>query len=88
MILANSEDPAEMHHDLANSEDPAEMHHDLANSKDPDEMHHDLTNSEDPAELHHELGNQGLFQQFWEKAPGQNWEKMIDLTSNWEKLTK
>ena len=23
----------------------------------------------------------GLFQQFWEKAPGQNWEKMIDLTS-------
>ena len=24
---------------------------------------------------------QGLFQQFSEKAPGQNWEKMIDLTS-------
>ena len=24
---------------------------------------------------------QGLFQQFWEKAPGQNWEKKIDLTS-------
>ena len=24
---------------------------------------------------------QGLFQQFWEKAPGQNWKKMIDLTS-------
>ena len=24
---------------------------------------------------------QGLFQQFLEKAPGQNWEKMIDLTS-------
>ena len=24
---------------------------------------------------------QGFFQQFWEKAPGQNWEKMIDLTS-------
>ena len=24
---------------------------------------------------------QGLFKQFWEKAPGQNWEKMIDLTS-------
>ena len=23
---------------------------------------------------------QGLFQQFWEKAPGQNWEKMIGLT--------
>ena len=26
---------------------------------------------------------QGLFQQFWEKAPAQNWEKKkIDLTSN------
>ena len=24
---------------------------------------------------------QGLFQQFWEKAPGKNWEKMINLTS-------
>ena len=24
---------------------------------------------------------QGLFQQFWEKAPGINWEKMIDFTS-------
>ena len=24
---------------------------------------------------------QGIFQQFWEKAPCQNWEKMIDLTS-------
>ena len=24
---------------------------------------------------------QGFFQQFWEKDPGQNWEKMIDLTS-------
>ena len=23
----------------------------------------------------------GLFQQFWERAPGKNWEKMIDLTS-------
>ena len=23
----------------------------------------------------------GLFQQFWEKAYGQNWEKMTDLTS-------
>ena len=23
---------------------------------------------------------QGFFQQFWEKAPGQNWEKMIKLT--------
>ena len=26
---------------------------------------------------------QGFFQQFWGKALGQNWEKMID----WEKLT-
>ena len=25
--------------------------------------------------------NQGFFQQFLEKAPGQNWEKMINLTS-------
>ena len=24
---------------------------------------------------------QGFFQQFWEKAPGQNWVKMIDLTA-------
>ena len=24
---------------------------------------------------------QGLFQQFWEKASGQNWGKKIDLTS-------
>ena len=24
---------------------------------------------------------QGFFKQFWEKAPGQNWEKMIDLTA-------
>ena len=24
---------------------------------------------------------QGFFQQFWEKASGQNWEKIIDLTS-------
>ena len=24
---------------------------------------------------------QGFFQQIWEKTPGQNWEKMIDLTS-------
>ena len=27
------------------------------------------------------MATQGLFQQFWEKAPGQNWEKKIDLTS-------
>ena len=25
--------------------------------------------------------SQGFFQQFWEKVFGQNWEKMIDLTS-------
>ena len=25
--------------------------------------------------------NGGFFKQFWEKAPGQNWEKMIDLIS-------
>ena len=31
--------------------------------------------------------NQGFFQQFWGKAPGKNWEKMIDLTSKWVKLT-
>ena len=24
---------------------------------------------------------QGFFQQFWQKAPGQNWEKMIHLTA-------
>ena len=24
---------------------------------------------------------QGFFQQFWERAPGKNWEKMIDLTA-------
>ena len=28
----------------------------------------------------------GLFQQFWEKAPGQNWEKMIDLTSKFGEI--
>ena len=27
------------------------------------------------------LSGQGFSQQFWEKAPGQNWEKMIYLTS-------
>ena len=31
---------------------------------------------------------QGLFQQFWEKAPGQNWEKMIDLTSNFGEINE
>ena len=25
--------------------------------------------------------NQGFFHQFWEKAPDQNWRKMINLTS-------
>ena len=28
-----------------------------------------------------QLMYQGFFRQFWEKAAGQNWEKMIDLTS-------
>ena len=27
------------------------------------------------------LGRQGFFQQLWEKAPGQNWGKMINLTA-------
>ena len=27
-----------------------------------------------------------LFQQFWEKAPDQNWEKMIDLTSKFGEI--
>ena len=35
--------------------------------------------SEKPA--NQDLISQGLFQQFWEKAPGQNWEKMIDFKS-------
>ena len=26
------------------------------------------------------LNLQGFFQQLWEKAPGQNWEKIINLT--------
>ena len=34
-----------------------------------------------PARLFLLVCLQGFFQQFWEKAPGQNWEKMIDLTS-------
>ena len=25
---------------------------------------------------------QGFFQQFWEEAPGQNWEKMINIEIN------
>ena len=31
--------------------------------------------------LHANYKGQGLFQQFWEKAPVKNWEKKIDLTS-------
>ena len=31
--------------------------------------------------IYTKLHRQGLFQQFWEKAPRKNWEKMIDLTS-------
>ena len=34
-----------------------------------------LNTSVDPVQL------QGFLQQFWEKATGQNWEKMINLTS-------
>ena len=30
-------------------------------------------------ELHVNNKIQGFFKQFWEKAPGQNWEKMINL---------
>ena len=30
----------------------------------------------------------GLFQQFWEKAPGHNWEKIIDLTSKFGEIIK
>ena len=33
-----------------------------------------------------ELNLPGLFQQFWEKAPVQNWEKMIDLTSKFGEI--
>ena len=29
----------------------------------------------------HKQQPQGFLQQFWEKAPGQNWEKIIDLMS-------
>ena len=32
------------------------------------------------------VSNQGFFQQFWEKAPGQNWEKMIDLKSKFGEI--
>ena len=28
----------------------------------------------------------GLFQKFWEKAPVQNWEKMIDLSSKFGEI--
>ena len=29
---------------------------------------------------------QGFFQQFWERVPGQNWEKMIDLASKFGEI--
>ena len=29
---------------------------------------------------------QGFFHRFWEIAPGQNWEKMIDLTSKFGEI--
>ena len=32
------------------------------------------------------MGVQGFFQQFWEKAYVQNWEKMIDLTSRFGEI--
>ena len=34
----------------------------------------------------HIMKYQGFFQQFWEKAPAQNWGKMIDLTSKLEEI--
>ena len=33
------------------------------------------------AALYQQVRTSGLSQQIWEKAPGQNWEKMINLTS-------
>ena len=33
------------------------------------------------AALYQQVRTSGLSQQIWEKAPSQNWEKMIDLTS-------
>ena len=47
-------------------------------------LHFPLTLTDNPNHLkicYFQFLQQGLFQQFWEKAPGQNWEKMIDLTS-------
>ena len=44
-----------------------------------DELHK-RAGSENILELHG-MYVQGFFQQFWEKAPGQNWGKMIDLTA-------
>ena len=31
--------------------------------------------------LFKDIWEQGFFQEFWEKAPGKNWGKMINLTS-------
>ena len=36
--------------------------------------------------VHDENIKQGFFQQFWEKAPGQYWEKMINLTSKYGEI--
>ena len=36
--------------------------------------------------LHKKNGHAGLFQQFWEKAPGQNWKKMINLTAKFGEI--
>ena len=37
-------------------------------------------------EYSHMFPNHGFIQQFWEKAPGQNWKKMINLMSKLGKI--
>ena len=32
------------------------------------------------------MSTQGFFQQFWEKATGLNWEKIIDLTAKFGEI--
>ena len=36
--------------------------------------------------MHYMGRDQGLFQQIWEKAPGQNWDKKINLTSKFGEI--
>ena len=36
--------------------------------------------------MHYMGRDQGLFQQIWEKATGQNWDKKIDLTSKFGEI--